>query len=70
MEYTFNGNCFLCDIPIEHAYQVKIIDEYTGDLEFVKCCSMEHAEKAQRENARIHRNRYESIRDQCIQKLN
>jgi hypothetical protein len=67
---NYKGNCYVCDSLNEHEYQVKIINENNGQLEFVKCCSLEHAEMLKKENSNIHKSRYEDIENQRIQRLN
>jgi hypothetical protein len=65
---NINGNCYVCDTAIKHAYQVKIIHE-NGNMEFVKCCCLEHAENLKEENVSVHKKRYEDIENQCVQRL-
>lgn len=65
----FKDKCYVCNTEIEHAYQVKIIAE-NGNTNFVKCCCLKHAELLKKENADLHKIRYDDVNNQCIQRLN
>lgn len=65
---NFKDKCYVCNAEIEHAYQVKIITR-NGNINFVKCCCLKHAELLKDENADLHKTRYDDVNNQCIQRF-
>ena len=61
-----NEKCYCCNSILLEEYQVMIIE---GDLQFVKCCCMDCAEKVKRINEENLYDQYENIKNQSIQIL-
>nr|WP_312985416.1 hypothetical protein [Clostridioides sp.] len=59
-------SCFHCDGEMKNEYQEML---YTPDLRYVKCCSEKCAKYTLRLNADILYDRYNIIKNQCIQRL-